>query len=291
MKKVKYLLFEEAWDNEGLGYEQFCKNIFILELNHLFSVNFVPQFDLKGRHWPPVYSNLQGEIMSNDDARYLAATNGASLVIADNERAGKVDFYRTDFPRFDDKYDDSRFCGLIFYLSDKQYSKLENEITPLARRPQSAADTQPISNLKGTLVYDFVVNTVLRYIEENLGGENPDYLHHLASRHGLIPTANLESENNSIDMLNSNMLQPWQEAIMKYENRLAEFIRLAGRSRDAGFLKEFENKVKTARAAYQSAMLDDADGEKTAWLKEYFSDVMTEEEEVKKLFSQIGFEW
>jgi hypothetical protein len=87
------------------------------------------------------------------------------------------------------------------------------------------------------------------------------------------------------------MLLPWQDAIMKYENRLAEFIRLAGRTRDAGFLKEFENKVKIARKAYRSSMSDDAAGEKTAWLNDHFSDVAIKEKEAKQLFAEIGFEW
>jgi hypothetical protein len=194
MKKVKYLLYEESWNSEGFGYEQFCNEIFRLDFNHLFHVDFIPQFDIHERPWPPVCSAIPGDILNNDDARYWVAANGNILIIVDEERKGGVYYSRIEFPEFDEQFDENRFSGLIFYISSEQYSKLENEIAPLARCPQSAADTKPFSKLKGTLVYDFVVNTVLSYIEKNLGGENPDYLHHLAILYGLIPIANLESE-------------------------------------------------------------------------------------------------
>jgi hypothetical protein len=87
------------------------------------------------------------------------------------------------------------------------------------------------------------------------------------------------------------MLQPWQDAIMKYQNRLAEFIRLAGRSSDKSFLQEFENKVKVTRKAYLDVLSSDPNGERLAWKEKFFADIAEQEDEVKALFEEIGFEW
>jgi hypothetical protein len=227
-------------------------------------------------------------------ARYVFSQRAQVLVMPDDTRGPSVDHVRTEFPSFFDDEEHNDFNGVIFYLSSLNFAELHLELSSRAEKTVSVWDAEPLSELKGTLVYDFVVNSVLKYIEDNLGGDKPDYLYYLAQSEGLIPIANLESEAVPTGIPlppGPKTKREWQDAIMKYENRLAEFIRLAGRTRDADFLREFETKVKIARTNFLAAMQDDPDGQKAKWLEQYFSDVATEAEEVKKLFAELGFEW
>jgi hypothetical protein len=294
MKAVKYHIFEESWNSEGEGHEQFCEEIFVLKINQFFTLKFMPAFDLLGRPWPPYLPNLDFEIDSVDIARYVDALFTNVLVLPDRVRAGEVEYRRTEMPSFDENESEPLFFnGLIFYLMPSEYSIISSEIGPRARGTFSAFDTHPLSELKGTALLDFVLNKVLVYVEENLGEENPDWLHHIAKSEGLIPVKDiqLDSPAKTPKSHKSTMLQAWQDAIMKYQNRLAEFIRLAGRSSDKSFLQEFENKVKVTRKTYLDALAFDPNGERLAWKEKFFADIAEQEGEVKALFGEIGFEW
>jgi hypothetical protein len=288
MREVQIQIYEEAWNQEGEPFVEYCKDIFQIDLNQLFHITFIENPYMDKMAWPPILPEGSIVLDSVEIARYVFATHSNILVTTDLSRDGEVDYLPTA-----KEFDPDRFSGLVFYLSPIHYSQLKAELEPMARGPKSARDTLPFSDLTDTLIYDFILNTILRYVEENMGGKSPDRLFEIAKRNGLIPVKDIQVEalRRTPRSEKTMKVEDWQHAIMQYQNRLATFIRIGWLTSDKSFLQEFENKVKITRKTYLDALVFDPNGERLAWKEKFFADIAEQEDEVKALFEEIGFEW
>jgi hypothetical protein len=182
---VKYRIYKLSEEKEDTK-AGFYSGILKFELNFVFSVTFIPSIALGGLKWPPELPEGYDESMvdSINAARYFQSACSNIIVMPDQSRANEIDHVPTDIEA-------ENFSGLIFNVSDVAFTRMQEWMLEAVIGFESCYDLNPFAELKGSLIHNFIMNNILRYVEENLGGENPDWLYKIASRQGLIPIKNL----------------------------------------------------------------------------------------------------
>ena len=142
---------------------EFYRGIYLVTLNFLVSIMFVPELEINPDNWPPVLPDNVDEVSSETEARLFTAALSDYTVTPKSLLAGGTQEIISIPPLKGDMEDsdiDSR-RGVLFYVSHQEFDAFSKELSALADRTPGVHDFVRISEIEELKVAKFIVSMVI----------------------------------------------------------------------------------------------------------------------------------
>jgi len=141
---------------------EFYRGIYLVTLNFLVSIMFVPELEINPDNWPPVLPDNVDEVSSETEARLFTAALSDYTVTPKSLLAGTQEIISIPPLKGDmeDSDIDSR-RGVLFYVSHQEFDAFSKELSALADRTPGVHDFVRISEIEELKVAKFIVSMVI----------------------------------------------------------------------------------------------------------------------------------
>jgi len=153
----------QTWEEEP-SVSSYYEGIFDVDVNHSFNVMFIPA--LERRVWPPMLPENTDEVKSAEEARLVCTALSRYVVTSHEAMSGREESFPRDCA-------DSRL-GLLFYVSEAEFSTLSSELSTLAEQRPSVHSGWKMSEIADLAVSKFLLSRVLA--SKNMAQEDLEML-------------------------------------------------------------------------------------------------------------------
>jgi hypothetical protein len=141
---------------------EFYKEIYLVILNFLVAIMFVPELKINPDNWPPVLPNNVDKVNSETEARLFIAALSKYTVTPNSLLAGTQELIF--IPPFNGDIEGSDIDskkGVVFYVSHQEFDVFSKELSALADQILGVHGYVKISEIKELEVAKFIVSRVI----------------------------------------------------------------------------------------------------------------------------------
>ena len=141
---------------------EFYRGIYLVRLNFLVSIMFVPELEINPDNWPPVLPDNVDEVSSETEARLFTAALSDYTVTPNSLLAGTEEII--SIPPFKGDMEDSDIDsrrGVVFYVSHQEFDAFSKELSALADQNSGVHGYVRISEIEELGVAKFIVSMVI----------------------------------------------------------------------------------------------------------------------------------